>query len=84
MALAQGQGAPLGPAPLGPAQYHIQTDQGKQISKKYTYNYNNLIHFFVKLFSIHSCCSIESEKSAIWNVSLGGCTINPKVKIKVF
>merc|ERR1711936_878443 len=28
VALAQGQGAPLGPAPLGPAQYHIQTDQG--------------------------------------------------------
>ena len=36
MALAHGQGAPLGPAPLGPAQYHIQTDQGN-------------VHFFVKL-----------------------------------
>ena len=34
VALTRGQGAPLGPAPLGPAQYHIQTDQGKQISKK--------------------------------------------------
>ena len=47
MALAQGQGAPLGPAPLGPAQYHIQTDQGKQFFlKMYIFspsNCNNLI-----------------------------------------
>ena len=32
MALAHGQGAPLGPAPLGPAQYHIQTDQGNNLT----------------------------------------------------